>query len=478
MKKIIAIYIAILAFTACTKDFDTINDDPKNAPEVPAATLFSNAERNLVDNVNTPEVNTNVFRLMAQYWAQTTYADESQYNIDTRNIPRNFWNAMYTDVLRNFSEADSLIKADTTFLDPQQKINQLAVNEILTVYSWSVLVNIYGNIPYSQALDYREITPKYDDAATIYADLLTRLDEALTSLDTDSESFGSADLIYGGNVSKWIKFGNSLKLRLAMTVADVESFSSTVKTAVESAAPNVFTSNDDNALLNYLQSPPNTNPVWVQLIQSGRTDYVASNTILNIMKPLADPRLPSYFNPETETGQFLAGTYGNVNSTSGFSLPSDKLTSQTFPGVLLDYSEVEFYLAEAVERGYTVGGTAAEHYNKAVTASITYWGGTSEQATVYLAKPQVNYTTAAGDYKQKIGTQKWLALYNRGIEGWTEYRRLDAPTFNEVEEPQGDFPLRFTYSDQERNLNRANYSEAAQAIGGDEVTTRIFWDKF
>lgn len=475
MKKILLIYTVLLALSACNRDFDSINDDPKNATDVPAATLFSNAERNLVDNMTTPEVNTNVFRLMAQYWAETTYADETQYNLTTRNIPRNFWNTMYRDVLRDFSEARRLIEADNTFIDPKQKQNQLAVNEILTVYAWSVMVNTYGNIPYSETLDSDNITPKYDDAATIYNDLFTRLDAALNSMDPASESFGSADLLYNGDVEEWIKFGNSLKLRMAMTIADADA--AKAKTLTEEAASKVFTSNADNALLVYQTSPPNTNPVWVNLVQSGRVDYVASNTIIDIMNPLNDPRRPFYFDLDA-TGKFSGGIYGNVNNNANFSLPSSKITAEEFPGVLLDYSEVEFYLAEAVERGFAVGGTAIEHYNKAVTASVTYWGGTEAQAATYLANPKVNYLTATGNYKQKIGTQKWLALYNRGMEGWTEYRRLDAPTLNEVEDPQGDFPLRFTYSDQERNLNNANYTEASTAIGGDDVTTRIFWDKF
>ncbi len=475
MKKILGLSIVLLGLVACNRDFDTINDDPKNATQVPVNTIFANAERNLVDAMTTPNVNSNIFRLLAQQWAQTTYADESQYNINTRNIPRNFWNSLYVGVLRDLREVDSLVTADTTILDPAQKQNQLAMTEVLSVYAWSVLVNTYGNIPYNEALNIDEITPVYDDAAIIYSDLFIRLDAALAAMDAGSDSFGSADRIYGGDIGQWIKFGNSLKLRMAMTLADVDA--ARTKTLVEQAAPNVFDSNEDNALFEYLEGPPNTNPIWVNLIQSGRTDYVASNTIIDIMDSvLSDPRLPFYFN--RRSGNFIGGVYGNVNSTSVASLPSSKITNPTFPGVLLDYSEVEFYLAEAVERGFAVGGTAAEHYNNGVISSVLYWGGTQAEATAYLAQPRVNYLTANGDYKQKIGLQKWIALYNRGFEAWTEYRRLDAPQLSEVRRPQGDFPVRFTYSDQERNLNGANYRAAATAIGGDEVTTKLFWDTF
>src|SRR5205085_9217211 len=93
----------------------------------------------------------------------------------------------------------------------------------------------------------------------------------------------------------------------------------------------------------------------------------------------------------------------------------------------LDYVETEFFRAEAKERGYIVSGTAAEHYNNAIRASIIWWGGTAADADAYLAKPEVAYATAPGSFKQKIGFQKWIGLYNRPVEGWTEYRKLDFP---------------------------------------------------
>ena len=482
MKKIIFVSLLIFVFTSCNKDFDTINDNKKAATDVPASTLFSNAQKGLVDNMTTPDVNVNIFRLLAQQWCETTYADESQYNVTTRNNARNFWNPMYRDVLKDFAEAKRLALIDATILDESVRSNQVALTEILSVYAFSVLVNTFGDIPYSQALDYKNIYPKYDDAATIYADLLKRLDDAMASMDPGAGSFGDADIIYKGDVATWMKFANSLKLRLGMTLADVDQ-ATAKKAAEEAAAGGVFTSNADNALFGYLSSPPNTNQVWVNLIQSQRIDFLASNTMVDIMKPLNDPRLPGFFN--RFNGDFVGGIYGQVNPNNKSSLPSDKITATTFPGDLLDYAEVEFYLAEAVERGFAVGGTAADHYNNAVTASILYWGGTADQAATYLSKPAVAYATAAGGYKQKIGTQKWIALYNRGQEAWTEYRRFDYPVLNTVsaDDAQGPFPLRFPYSDQEAALNTDNFNAAMTKAGvapgssTNIVTVRLFWDK-
>ena len=145
----------------------------------------------------------------------------------------------------------------------------------------------------------------------------------------------------------------------------------------------------------------------------------------------------------------------------------------------MDYPEIAFGLAEAAARGYSVGGTAEDFYNKAVTASIKYWGGSDADVATYLKNPLVAYTTAKGTYKQKIGTQKYLALYNRGFEAWTEWRRLDAPTFNvPANKTYAEIPVRFTFPVGEQTLNKANWTAASTAIGGDKLTTKLFWDKF
>jgi hypothetical protein len=146
--------------------------------------------------------------------------------------------------------------------------------------------------------------------------------------------------------------------------------------------------------------------------------------------------------------------------------------------MLLSYSEVEFLLAEAVERGFAVGGTAMGHYNAGITASIMEWGGTEAEATAYIAQPTVNYMTAPGTFKQKIGTQKWLALYNNPVEGWKEWRRLDAPSLVKPALGISEIPLRLTYPTTEMNSNGENAEAASAAIGGNTVTSKVFWDKF
>jgi len=471
---IIAAGFLMIAGSSCKKNLTDLNVDPKNPSTAPSYAFFTNAQHTLMNTLTSSNVNLNIFRLIVQYWQETTYTDESNYDLSTRAINDAVWNSLYRDVLRDLQESKNLIPQDVS--DAGVRQNQLAIADFMQVIAWYYLVTTYGNIPYTEALDINKPFPKYDDAKTIYNDLLSRLNTDISKMNPSSESFGSADIIYGGDVAAWKKFANSFKLKMGMTIADDDN--ATAKTTVESAvAAGVFTSNADNAVFRYQSSPPNTNPVWVDLVQSGRKDFVAASTLVNTMKALNDPRLDNYFTLDA-AGNYSGGTPGASSNYATFSKPDETITAPDFPAVLMDYSEVEFFLAEAVARGYNVGGTAQQHYNNAITASILWWGGTPAEAAAYLAQPSVNYLTAPGNYKQKIGTQKWIALYNRGWDAWIEWRRLDYPVLSPAVDALSAIPLRYPYPVNEQNVNRLNYEAASTAIGGDLVTTRLWWDKY
>ena len=478
MKKLLPlIFPALLLTTSCVDTLDSYNVNPKAASVVPGPTLVSNAERNLFRTVTSSSVNLNPYRLWVQYWGETTYYDESRYDYITRSINRFFWDGLYRDVLRDLEEGKRLITADAS-LDTKVQANQLAQIEVLQVYTWYILVNTYGNIPYTESLNFTNSQPKYDDAATIYTDIAARLDKAIAQL-TDGGSLDDADLIYGGDVTEWKKFANSLKLRMALTLADVDA--AKAQTMATEAAPNVFASDDDDATLDFLSAPPNTNPLWEDLVQSGRKDFVGTSFFIGKLKTLNDPRLTSFFKPVSgTTDTYTGGKAGESNSVTLFSPPGAKLEDPSLPGVLLSYSEVEFLLAEAAARGFGVTGTAASHYEAGIKASLTKWGSSDADVTTYLAQPTVAYANAASGatYKEKIGNQKWIALYLQPVESYKEVRRLDAPTIVDPAQALSAFPLRYTYPATEQNINTANYNEAATAIGGDKVTTKLFWDKF
>lgn len=488
MKKILFILSVFLLFNACG-DFDELNNNIKDPATVSGESLFTNAQKNLFDQMVSTNVNFNIYRMFVQHWTETTYTDESNYDLDTRSIPDNHWDVMYRDIIKDLDEAANVIEITKYSVteDPAVKANKLAITDILSVYSYSVLVETFGNVPYSEALNVDNPLPKYDDGLTIYRDLIARLNTAIGKLDITAESFGGADNMYQGDVEKWKKFANSLKLRMGLLLADITdaTVQSLVKTTVESAALNAISSNAENASLVYLGADPNTNPIYSDLVASGRHDFVPANTLVDAMNDLNDPRRALFFTlADTSTEKnvvklaYSGGVYGANNDFYAYSHLADKIQEATFEGTIFDYAETEFLLAEAAARGFTVTGTATEHYNNAIRASFEYWGGTLAEADAYIADPKVNYATAVGTYKQKIGMQSWIALFNRGYEAWEAWRKFDFPVLVAPEDAVSDIPVRYTYPVSEQTLNGASYKSASTAIGGDDVTTNLFWDKF
>lgn len=494
MKKLFIFLSVFILFTACSK-LEDLNVNKKDFTVVPGESLYNGATRTLVNQMFTPNVNQNNTMLWVQHWAETTYPDESRYDMVTRKVPEIHQNAMYRTVLANYKDAARLISTLTvipgTTISQEQKDNQLGIIEIMSVYAWSNIVETFGDMPYSQALDYKNPSPAYDDGLTIYKALIARLDDALTKMDPATAGMSSGyDNIFGGTAAgtaKWIKFGNSLKLRMGIMLADLDPVYA--KAVIESAAPKIFAAGD-KAAMTYLSASPNQNPVYTELVVSGRSDFVITSNLIDAMQPAAtagpilnvtvtDPRLKFY--ASTVDGAFKGGKQGSPNSYDAFSHVNPALLTSTREVVLMDYAETEFLLAEAAARGFAVGGTDETHYNNAITASITYWGGTPAEAAAYLAQPSVAYTTASGTYKQKIGTQAWLAYFLRGFTAWTSYRRLDFPLLTAPAlhvEGIDKVPVRYTFAVSEQTLNLANYTAAAAKIGGDTPLTKLFWDKF
>jgi hypothetical protein len=480
MKNIIIIILGFVVYS-CSNNLESLNENIKDPASVPGESLFTGAQKSLVDQIVTLNVNNNNTKLWSQFLQEATYTDESNYDQVTRTIPQNHWDVMYKDVLKDLDESSKIIAA-TTYLTPELnalKPNKLVINEILTIYAYSNLVETFGNVPYSEALDVDNLLPKYDDGLTIYKALITRLSAAITSLDTSEDSYGSADNIYQGDVAKWKKFANSLKLRMGNMLSDVEP-ALAESTIVSALASGVITSAADNASFTYYGADPNTNPIFADLVLSGRKDFVAGSTIIDIMTTLTDPRLPLYFTDVD--GVYLGGEIGAESTYSQYSHLAPIFENATLEGILFDYTEVEFILAEAAARSFAITGTAESHYNAGITASILYWGGTNADATTYLGLPAVSYnlaiaaSSASMPWKEVIGTQKWLALFNRGLEAWTSIRLLDYPLMAEPVDFLSGYPNRYTYPIIEQTLNGTSYNEASSDIGEDTAEQKLFFD--
>lgn len=480
MRKILITLFITTVFLACDDRLEDLNRPTKQAISATGETLFANGLNEMFYMMNNSNTNINVFRLYAQYWAQTTYPDESQYNMVSRRNPDNFWRGGYRDALKDFEEAKkaTIAEAPLVAMPDEVKNNRLAITDICMVYVYQTLVDAFGAIPYKESLDPNIVQPSYESGAAVYDQIIERLDAAINMLDPDAESWpASQDPMYGGDVAAWTKFAYSLKVKLAINIADVDAATAEAM-IIDAVDGGLILSNEENASISYLEAFPNTNPIHEDLIQSGRHDWVVANTTIDKLLALNDPRLEVYAEPLDDGVTYEGGVYGDNNTYSDVSHIGDLFHDPTLEGLILDAAEVHFMLAEAAARGFAVPGTPEAHYEMGIRTSMEYWGIEDAAIDDYLANPDVAYATAAGDWKQKIGTQHWIALFNRGFEGWTVWRRLDFTGFNAPPMlTYDDIPERFIFPVEEATLNGPNLQEAIQLIGGsDSAQTRIFWD--
>ena len=494
MKKIFAIILVFAVFASCKK-LEDLNKNTKDPSTASPESLFTGAQKRLFDHMVTTNVNENIWRLVLQYWNETTYTEEANYDINKRSISDGHWDRLYVRVLKNLNDAKNTLTASTV-PDPN-KANKLAIIDVMSVYAWSILVETFGDIPYagalntnlhSEALNINVLLPKYDNGKLIYEDLVNRLSADIANMDPSGSGFLTADNMYGsnseGDVTCWLKFANSLKLKMGLNLADCDqAFSVTAVNEATADLTLLINDNSENAKLVYQSGAPNDNPMYEDQPASYRHDFVAGKTIVDTMNNWNDPRRPYYFNHKIDTSSvdtvvklaYVGAPIGHACSYSHYSHAASAFWQPTAPGLIFDYAEVEFLLAEAAARGiYTVTG-ASTHYYNGIAASFQYWIGDTTGLAAYIAQSQVAFD--AVHWQKSIGLQQWIAYYNRGLEAWTAQRRLDYPVLIPGPNAVSAFPVRFTYPIAEQTLNGANWQAASALItGGDVVTSKLFWD--
>jgi len=456
--QILSVLAALLASTACG-DLTSINNNPNGPTDVQPPSMLSNAIQTVVDRVDGPNNNLDIRGggLWVQYYAEIQYRDEDKYIV--RPGVDGEW-GMYSGPLEDFQR---MINKGVAAGVP----NWEAVGRIMKSYVFSVMTDAMGDIPYSEAFQERALlTPKYDTQQAIYTALFADLAKASQQIDPAGIGFGSGDIMYGGDMTTWRKFANSLRLRLAMHLTNVAPATAQSE-ALAAVTAGVFASNDESAQLMYLASAPNQNPVYTNVHVDKRDDYGMSKTLVDSMLSWNDPRLPIYAQPNDTTGAYQ-GLPNGLNDGAG---PQLKFISRfgTFwretpaaPLALLTYSEVLFLEAEAAERGW-ITGNATQLYADAIRASMEQYGIATTAIDAYLAQPRVVYATGAAGLTQ-IAYQKWVSLFLQGMEGWTEVRRTGVPAL--VPGPNAvltKIPERLPYSDNEAVLNKANLDAAVAA---------------
>jgi hypothetical protein len=478
-----------LSMSSCDKRFEEVNTDPNNSSSTSTAYLLTNAEKSMMDLTWDEWFNGRRGNQLAQYWSSNQYSNESRYQLRT-TITNSYWRGFYAGALQDLQEIIDLNSGENAadYVGYGANANQIAIAQILQTWLYQNLTDCWGPIPYSQALNSNEYPlPAYDSQEDIYNGMLATLDAAIAAID-EADASVQGDVVYDGDMTQWKKFANSLKMRVALRMADAAP--SVAQSAFEAASAAGFTSNADNALFAYLSSQPNINPQAEDYLT--RNDFAASDIMVDELLRLSDPRVGFYYAPAFTSGTYVGEVYGLTEADAALTLDTDvsqrsaTVLSNDFPGVFLDYAQVRFMLSEAAARGWSVAGDAKTHYEEGVRASMEFWNDgsvTSTDIDNYLAQAEVEYDglIAGGEtWKEVIGRQKWIALYMQGIQGWTEWRRLD---FGILQTPAGgvldgtDIPTRMIYPIDEQTLNGDSYSAGVSTLGGaDNQDTKLWWD--
>jgi hypothetical protein len=501
--RVCSVVALALGLYSCNNDtITTLNKNPNSPEDVPPGPLFTEASRLSVSRWF-GGIDLRTYEWIVQQLSEVQYNDEDRYlRVHAADTEGSF-NGAYAGELKDLTQ---IIAKGQATSDPGIYAPALALRTLV----FSFVTDSWGDIPYSQALKGDSVgsslTPTYDKQKDIYTDFFAVLDKASKDLVGASNGLGDADPYYGGDPASWQKFINSLRLRLAIRVVNVDPALASAQIAAARAAPGgLILTNADNAYFPWPGDGVYNNP-WADNL-GARDDWRMSDRLVNIMNALSDPRLPIYAQPAASDGAYRgspngvlpappnmpdrattsrpgiifykgATVYGPTFGGAGASLPTPVLTA----------AEVNFILAEASERGLggLTAGTAAAYYNAGISESLNQWNdmaassGQSISAgdmAAYLATPSVVYTGGVAGLKQ-IATQKYIALYMDGATAWFEWRRTCVPN-TIVPGPDATLnyvPRRLEYPTTEATANGDALKAAIAAQGPDDLGTKLWWD--
>ncbi|QRR03834.1 SusD/RagB family nutrient-binding outer membrane lipoprotein [Dyadobacter sandarakinus] len=477
-----AVLAGTLAAGSCTGDFDKMNVSPNSPTSIGPQYLLPTGIETSIDRYwghreRFERINIDAAELYVQHLTRNIYSNEGDDYTVSPALLSNNWRGFYNEGLLNFQRI--IVQTREGSENPNANYEGIAL--VMRTWVFSLLTDMYGSIPYSDAIrgtaDQPNYTPKYDSMEDIYAGMLADLKTANEKL-TVGGPMVAGDILYSGDILKWKKFANSLRLRLAnRQAAKKPAESKAIMTEILSDASKfpVFTSNADNASLKCTTVLPSNNE-WNQiLIQGGRTDWNISKTLADRMNELGDTRITVYANANKDglyqghpngLPDAIATSYLATSSTIG-----DAFTKADAPEVIMTFADLNFILAEAALDG-DITGDAKQYFEKGITASFGQYGLTVPAG--YLAK--VGAVT-----REKVLEQKWISLYGQGVEAWIEWRRTGLPVFpshdpRAVLQNGGILPTRFNYPSSEYSLNKGSVDAGTSLNGGpDDMKTKLWW---
>ncbi len=494
MKKIIIILVLMLSFGSCDDGFEDLNVNPAKPSQISPATKLTYAQLYTGGKSYVAYLFWNMIHLMPdiQHLNITHYGPIFNYKEGHTHW---FFEEQYQTSVKSIVDLEvQLEKSDS----PTAAID-LAIARVQKVLIFSRLTDAYGDIPYTEAgrgfIDGIRF-PKYDKQSDIYADMLTTLENSAATLNSGgSNSYGSADLLFGGDNTKWKKFANSLMLRLAMRMVKVDPAAAQTW-AAKAIAGGVMESNDDIAFVQYENNAnsfgPNVNPLTKCFTSRHENQVKISKTFMDFMKTRNDPRVSVLCSTvdgntdfDLQFGQDINDpTRGAANSKPNINIfGGSGIIIYDAPFFFQTYAEVEFMLAEAAERWNLAGGDVEAHYNAGVRAAMSYLSMYGHG--VEITNTQIDdYLTAnpfvPAEALKMINEQYWVATFGNGLETYSNWKRSGYPQLVPfaiaATLTNGQIPRRFVYPGSEKLNNPTNVAAAIEQQGGDTLLTRMWWD--
>jgi len=503
MKKIFSFCVLALLLTmitSCEKGFDELNKSKTAATEIDPAFILNNAVINSSVVTLVFEIGI-VQQIISPNSGVLTGANFNQENRTTFDVN---WVSYYRNVIKHTKDIIARTKDDPA------RANLMNMARIIQAYAFMILTDSYGSIPYEEGgegYNSQIFFPKYETQQEIYPKIIKELTEASAALSA-SGKIETADILYGGDVAKWKKFGNSLLLRAGMRLSAVDptQAQAAVKTAFDGG---VITLNIDNAFVRH--DANYRNPISNTLNSTEAANFYLTKPFVDALKSTNDPRLVAIairYKGATsgtaqvpEVGSILAADQigipmGNDNITAGVAAKADglasfyeysqvdrrRMTKLTAPMFMVTASQTNLLLAEARFRGWITTGTAAQYFSDGIKANMDQMASFDAKCAV-LATDRDTYVAAnplqSGSELNQINTQYWISSFLNGQEAFANFRRSNYPQLapNPYPGKEVTWINRLTYPNSEISVNSENVKAAIAAQGPDKLDTKVWWDK-
>jgi Starch-binding associating with outer membrane len=496
--------ISLWGIVACDKGFDDLNVNKTAATAINPVFTFNNALINGSFPTGTLIYDIGIVQQMVSPNSGVLLG--ANYNQDSRDNTAQIWQRYYRSVIRNTADVISTVQP----LPARANLYNMA--RIWQAYAFMVLTDSYGDVPYTEAGQgyiAQIVSPKYDTQQSIYAGIIKELTDATAALDA-TKTIETADILYGGDVAKWKKFGNSLLLRAGMRLSKVDA-TQAQQVVAKAFAAGLMTSNADNAFIKH--DANYTNGIGQTLNSTEAANFYMAAPFVDFLQKTNDPRLKSIAvryvgatsGPEqvaakasTDPAVQIGMPFGYDNSS--ISVPFKAAGLKSFyeytqvdrtrmvklasPMYFVTYAQTQLLLAEAAQKGWVTTGTAADYFSSGVKAhmeQLASYDAASAVATAsidaYLKTNPYVVTTAL----EQINTQYWVASFLNGPETFANFRRSGFPKLSPNPFPgksiKGNFINRLTYPNSEISVNNTNLNAAVTRQGADDLDTKVWWDK-